>query len=128
MKARHAAALALVGWYLVYPINPPAPYSGDICCGHNEETLPEHWCSETDVDCLKFLKELGITNTNPLSNKNEWKVMRRGSARRNSKRMGYPLSASRATIRVSRKSDRLSYLKASPAKLANMEFAFLRVV
>ena len=67
MKPRHAAALALVGWYLVYPCNTPAPYSGEIFC-HNE--APEYWCYET-------LKNLGITNTSSHWNENEWKVIRR---------------------------------------------------
>jgi hypothetical protein len=67
MKLRHAAALALVGWYLIYPTNSPAPYSGNIFC-HNE--APEYWCYET-------LKNLGIANTSSLWKKNEWKVMKR---------------------------------------------------
>jgi hypothetical protein len=86
MKPRHAAALALVGWYLVYPTNPPAPYSGDFCC-QNEVTLPEqeYWCWKSDANCLKVLKGLGITNTNPLWKKNEWKVMRRFDTERGCK-------------------------------------------
>jgi hypothetical protein len=84
MKPRHTAALALLVWYLVYPTNPPAPYSHDICCD-NEVTPPEHWCWEGDTNCLKVLNGLGITNTNPLWKKHEWKVMRRFDTERGCK-------------------------------------------